>query len=79
MPSSALQKQLSKINGGKEKQKRIHASLLFERSREVSLKEVYDLARSAFEELCVMDKKFNDFLELFSMHRMSIHRMTMVN
>ena len=78
MPSTVLQQQLAKINGGKERQKNLHASLVFDRSKDVSLKEVYDMARSAFEELCVIDKRFNDFSVLFSMHRMSTHRMSMV-
>ena len=78
MPSSVLQKQLNKLNGGKERQKSLHSSLLFERSKQVSLQEIYEIARVAFEEFCVIDKRFNDFLELFSMHRMSSHRMGMV-
>ena len=78
MPSSVLQKQLSRINGGKERQRSMHSSLLFDRSRDVSLREVYDLARSAFEQFCVLDHKFNDFMELFSMHRMSVHRSSLV-
>ncbi len=78
MPSTVLQKQLLKINGGKEKQRSLHASLVFDRSRDVSLREVYDLARSAFEKMIVLDHKFNEFMDLFSMHRMSVFRSSLV-
>lgn len=77
MPSS-LEKQLSKIAGGKDKFKNMHPSLLFEKAKDVSLKQVYDVARPAFEEFCVLDSRFNEFLDLFSMHRMSVNRMSMV-
>jgi hypothetical protein len=76
--ASSLQKQLTKINGGKEKKKNMHPSLLFEKSKDVSVREVYELARPAFEEFCVLDPRFNEFLELFSMHRLSVPRMAMV-
>jgi hypothetical protein len=77
MPSQ-LQRQLAQINGGREKAKNLHPSLLFDKARDVSLKQVYDLARPAFESFCAIDQRFNEFLELFSMHRLSVHRMTMV-